>query len=338
MRDNIYSSVIDRTDLPFRVFIGGRGIGKTYSALKYYSMRDTDKKFILLRRTDTEVQTIVTNRANPFKSISIKENVDIDILSEDNGYNIHRKNDDGTSNVIGYVCAVSTITKMRGMDYSDVDTIIFDEFIPENHVRVMRSEGEAFFNAYETINRNREFYGDSPVTVYFLANAISLNSPILLSLGLVSIIANMKVKGKSKYSDRKRGIYVELMENVEFKKLKAETALYKLTAGTDFSENALNNNFNYDDQSMIGKVNINEYKPEFSYGSYVVYVHKQNGDLYIKHDKNDSVKNGNIFMEGRDSDIVYWRFAPRYRLAKLQRRIKFDDYATKLVFDALIKK
>ena len=38
--------------------------------------------------------------------------------------------------------------------------IIFAEFIPEAHERLIKNEAAALFNFYETINRNRELDGN----------------------------------------------------------------------------------------------------------------------------------------------------------------------------------
>lgn len=333
---SIYSSVIGRSDMTFQIFIGGRGIGKTYSALTYYAKRDSDWKFMLLRRTDSEIERLITKYTNPFKIINRNEGTTIDaeyFTKERFGifYDRPKIEGDDERKVIGYAAALSTFAKMRGIDYSDVDVIVFDEFVPEKHVHKINGEGDAFLHMYETINRNREFEGIPPVKVIMLANAINLNNEILLSLGIVSIIADMKVKGRKRFTDKRRGIYIELMENAPFQDKKSQTALYMLSGGTSFSEQALNNEFTDDNFAAIEKVNLNEYKPMFTFGAYTVFTHKSNGDMYICKKRSSGV----LRYEECDRDIMYWRFAPRYRQMVLARMVRYDDYATKLVFDAL---
>lgn len=323
--------------MPFQIYIGGRGIGKTYSATLDLAKRESDWKFIFMRRTDAEIEKLITKHTHPFKIINRNEHLTIDAeynAKERTGVFYDKpKQDEGEDDrkVLGYAAALSTFAKMRGIDYSDVDTIVFDEFIPEKHVHKIKGEGEAFLHMYETVNRNREFEGQPPVRVIMMANAINLNNDILLSMGIVSVIANMKVKGRARYTDRKRGIYIELMENADFKELKSETALYRLTGGTEFSEQALNNEFTDDNFKAITKVPLVEYKPLFAFGVYTVFSHKSTGKLYICQKKVAC----NIRYEESDRDIMYWRFAPRYRQLVLARMVEYDDYATKLVFDAL---
>lgn len=335
----LYSSVIGRSEMPFQIFIGGRGIGKTYSALS--STLESDSKYMFMRRTAAEIEAVCNNLANPFKVINrdFKRNIGVEYIPKQ-GYGYFGNTDirdekEVLVDVLGYAAPLSTFSKIRGVDFSDVEYVIFDEFIPEKHVHKINAEGDAFLHFYESVNRNREFEGRPPLRVYLLANAINLNNQILLALGVVSIIAEMKIHGRHRYTDKERGVYIELMENAEFKERKGETALYRLTGGTSFSEQALNNEFTDDSFVSIDRnVKLIEYKPMFRFGSYTVYTHKSNGDMYICKKKAAGV----IQYEECDKDIMYWRFAPTYRMMVLQRRITYDDYATKLVFDALTKR
>lgn len=343
MRSSVYSSVIGRSEQPFQIFIGGRGIGKTYSALRDIAKRDnSDHKFMLMRRVETEIEALCNAYANPFKIINRNEGCRIgcDYISREHMATIGRMETDEKGNEYvaeqyGYGVALSTFSKMRGLDFSDVDVVIFDEFIPEKHVHKINQEGQAFLHFYETVNRNREFEGQPPLRCYLLANAINLNNDILLSLGIVSRIADMKVKGICKFTDKKRGLYIELMENAEFAARKGETALYRLTGGTEFAEQALNNVFTGDSFQLIDRnVKLIEYTPNFTFGVYTVFTHKNTGDMYICKKKSSGV----LRYEECDRDIMYYRFAPTYRMYKISRRIKFDDYATMLVFDSLTKR
>ena len=81
--------------------------------------------------------------------------------------------------------ALSTISNVRGFDATDRDVLIYDEFIPERHERPIKDEATAFFNAIETIQRNRELEGKDPLTVLCLANANELANPLFIELKLV---------------------------------------------------------------------------------------------------------------------------------------------------------
>lgn len=332
--NKMYTDPVGRSDMPIQVFIGIRGVGKTYPLL-WHSIYDKDKKWLLMRRTSEEMKTLCNDFANPYKSIMVNEGIEIK-ASYINKYNVGffdlMEGDEKVRNVSTGV-ALSTFSKMRGLDFSDITDLIFDEFIPEKHVNKIREEGEAFLHAYETINRNRELEGRPPLRVYLLANAINLNNDILLKLGCVTVIAKMMQEGKKRYTDKKRGVYVELLSNDLFVAEKSRTTLYQLAGDSNFTAQSLKNQFTGDDMRLIKKdVPINEYNPIFVLEDYVVYQHKATGDMHIRKSKASSKLQRYVLQ---DKDVLYWRFAPKYRMACLTKTISYDDYTTKLIFDAV---
>ena len=177
--------------LPFNWIVGGRGTGKTYGALKY--CYENNKKFIYLRRTQTQIDLIVNNQFNPFKSINkdLKINIGCYPLNKySKGFFIEEWNDEKdryepVGEPIGFGLALSTISNLRGFDASTIDLLIFDEFIYERHERPIKNEADAFLNAFETMNRNRELHGIKPIQCIFCANANNLANPLFLKLNLV---------------------------------------------------------------------------------------------------------------------------------------------------------
>ena len=100
---------------PFNFLVGGRGTGKTYTALKV--AKEDGRKFMLMRRTQSQADLISKPEFSVFKP-----------LNEDLGWNVmvHRiskynsafyepsPDDEKTGSEIGYTCALSTISNMRG--------------------------------------------------------------------------------------------------------------------------------------------------------------------------------------------------------------------------------
>ena len=135
------------------VILGARGTGKTYGALKY--MLDTDSRFILMRRTQTQIDMVAKPEFSPFKAVdasictgSVSKNIGAFYRGEQNDKGVYQP----TGAPLGYSVALSTISNIRGFDASDVKYLLYDEFIPERHERPIKHEGEAFLNGYETIN------------------------------------------------------------------------------------------------------------------------------------------------------------------------------------------
>lgn len=280
---SIYSDVygiVKRNKYPFNFFIGGRGIGKTYSCL-LGALRDR-KPIIYFRTNDSTIQTVAVEEFNPYKDINMNEGTDIHMQANKGGYVIQNKEDD---ELIGYAFAVSTFYKMRGTKFPEVKVIVYDEFLEDSGNQRLKFASDKFFHAYETINRNRELSEppQPPVQAIFIANSFSMDNDILRQLNLIVPIQQLREqegRRKKVYTDDERGIYLELMVNQKIADLKSKTALYKLTKGTTFHEMALANNFTQDDFFNVKQVNFNELIPLCSVGRVTYYRHKSRDLIY----------------------------------------------------------
>lgn len=275
----------DEIDVPFNFIIGGRGTGKTYRKLwqvKEEAEESDDSKFLYARRTEVEVATIGKEGLNPYKKLNRDKGWDIkaNYVRSDN-YGIFYTKD----LFYGFAAALSTFGNIRGADLCDVQTIVFDEFIRPKTKHIMAGEADAFFNMYETIARNREIaYGDhareKPVKCWLLSNSTSMDSPILMELGLDRVIDMMRRKGQSYYTDRERGIHIELLRELGITEAKKETALYKLTKGSRYYAHAIDNEFAYDSFENIRKRNLSYYTCFMQVDNIFIYQHKYTGKFY----------------------------------------------------------
>lgn len=268
------SDVIEN-DFTFCFLIGGRGIGKTYSALRY--MIEHNVKTMYLRNKDTEIKFACSPEGNPFKK-----------LNSDNGYSIKIPRagntlksiiNDESKECIGYAAPVCTFGNIAGADFSDIDLTIYDEFIPKKTDRIIGNLGELFSAAYETMNRNRELLGEKPIKAVFLTNSNSLASDVLIYFGLVQVIEQMIKNGENVYTDYQRSIYIELIQS-EISEQKRNTALYKAISGSAYADMALNNDFAFDSFYNVKKRPIKEYYPICAIDDIYIYRHKSNGTYY----------------------------------------------------------
>ena len=308
----------------FNFVIGGRGIGKSYGFLKWAV--EEVKTILYLRRTDTELKLTVSQDMNPFKPIN--EDCGRDIQIKQAGKVIRIMEGD---TLRGYAGALSTFHNLRSADFSGVDTIIFDEFIPQQTARPLTHEAEAFFNLYETVNRNRELKGREPVRCYFLSNAVSIVSPILSYLDLVGVLEKMIGKNREYWTDAKRSILIHLPADPRFQRVKEQTAIYKLLPDTQFTEHAINNRFAYDSFYNVRSRPLKEYTPVVAYDGLFVYRHKTGGSWYVCRARADcptftaDTKNGFLRNYGlylRDDIIA--------------DRVSFSDFAAKkAIYDLL---
>lgn len=309
----------------FNFIVGGRGTGKTYGALK--TVVDNDLTFMLMRRTQKQTDMINKPEFSPFKKLATDEHLDISTksVSKDNA----RFEMNGRT--IGYTCALSTISSMRGFDASDVKILVYDEFVPEKHERPFKEEGLAFLNCYETLNRNRELFGEKPLTVLCLANAFNIANPVFLELGLVGIAEKMILEGRELYINRDKSILLCLPDSAKIKDEKSNTALYKLTEGSSFNKMALENDFVFNPRDFIKSAPLKEYRPMVTIGEITIYKHKSQRRYYVSEHRT-----GNPPTFTTD-DVGLKKYRKNYGLrlykAYMQNLCQFENILTKSLFE-----
>lgn len=324
-----------KTKLPFCFICGGRATGKTYSSLRY--MPEHNIKFILLRRTQAQVDLISKQEYSPFTPIA--EDMGINIVSVplskyNTGFYRAEVSEEGKLSPVGpclgYCMALSTISNLRGFSAEDVKIMIFDEFIPERHERPIKAEAAAFFNAYETINRNRELKGEDPLQVLCLANSNDAGNPIWTEMKLISKVEQMKKKGQIYSLDYDRGVGIWLLDSSPISQQKKATALYRATAGTEFEEMALMNEFQEFKTDLVKPMPIKEYVPICRVGEITIYKHKSNNTYYCT-----EMYLGDPPEYGADeNDLKRWfrKFGYLYT-AYMRNNIYFEDATSEIIFN-----
>ncbi len=308
------------------IIIGGRGIGKTYSALSYIIGKE--KPFIYLRNTDVQLKECITAFGNPFKRWNKDHNRNIFFKSEKSHSLIYDEDrEDGQP--IGYGLALSTFENLRGVDLSDVEYVLFDEFIEKRTLSFRQFE--CFASFYETVNRNRELLGERPLCCILLSNSQKLANPILAGYGLIPVIENMFRTGQKEF--RKDGLYLSLPDS-EVSELKKSTLNYTLINGTKIADEALNNAFAFDSFYGVKKQNINEYVPVCQIDDVYLYKHKANGQLYAC-----SIQAQNIpVFYSRDNLTAFLRAYGRKLMDAASRgKIYYSDFVTKTLLLEIIK-
>lgn len=266
-------AIMKTCPVPYIFIVGGRGTGKTYTALK--TMREDGKRIMLMRRTQKQIDVISKDVMSPYKPLAVDEGFlyHTEAIAKDVAC-VYEDFDDGRKKPLGYMTALSTISNLRGFDASDVDVLIYDEFIPERHERPIKNEAEAFFNAYETLNRNRELKGQKPIQCLFLANANDLANPLFAALELTAKAERMKQRKQTYTVDPDRGYAIVLLTDSPISEKKALTALYKLTRNGRYNEMALNNIFAYNDLTNVRSEILSGYEPIVKVGDIYIYKHK----------------------------------------------------------------
>lgn len=317
-------------EYPFQIFIGGRGTGKTYSGLKGCLDKNiVEGRFIYMRRTASELELILDDEkkgegVNPFKPLNKDLNVNVGLTKINKKvagiYNREVDEEGHISHVgapIGYGAALTTLSGIRGVDFSDCSDWIYDEFIPETHVKKMAGESDALLNAYETVNRNREMFGMPPIRLWLLANSNNIYNPIFVGLGIVAECEKMLRQGKPHRYIKERGLAIHILPPAKsFVDKKKNTALYRLTKGTRFYEMALENKFAYNDFSLIKYEPLKGWSPVCQVGD--IFIYKKKGEKRI----HCSYQTANV---------------PTYKVEEEQDRIRFQQEQGVLLYPYFVK-
>lgn len=315
---------------PFTFIVGGRGIGKTYNSIER-ALTEYKGKFLYLRNTKEQLQESCGAFGNPFKKWAQDHDKDIVMRLEKSHSVVYETIAEGVKseiNIIGFGANLSTFENLRGVDLSNVEFIIFDEFI-ENRTLTF-DQFKAFLQMYETVNRNRELMGQEPVKVVLLSNAQRLGNPILRGFNLIPVIENMQKTGQRSYANG--SIRIELPFS-EVSEAKRGTALYAAVNGSGYSKEALDNNFVNDSFTGIKTVNLMEYTPVVCIDEIYIYRHKSN-TMYYACATPANVKK----YRSKDNYIIFYRlYGLRLKLAYGSDQLQFSDYATKVDLLNLLK-
>lgn len=258
-----------RQSFTFNFLIGGRGTGKTFGSLQY--IRNNNLKVFFIRRQQTQIDIISKPEFNPFKAVD--KNIIVETASKYHSRFI--KNDIE----IGYAAALSTFSKIRGFDASDVDIIFYDEFIPELHERPIKNEAAALFNAYETVNRNRELNGKPPVILLCAANSNRIDNPVLQGFNLLPDLEKLIRSGKELYTNRERSVLLAYLQHSPISEEKENTALYKALKGNTFSDMSIKNRFGFSADKIRSRV-LSQYRIMARIGDLGIYVSRQGGAAF----------------------------------------------------------
>ena len=214
--------------------IGGRGIGKSFSTFKYCIERfiKFGEEFVLFRRSNSQLDGITLFGA-------IVEYFDYDFFYEkgDTGQlsKIYIKLDsDSEPIVMCYLCAITTAHNLKGQNFPNVKTIIFDEFIPNDSERIIAKEPIIFLESIESINRLR-----NDINVLCLSNATSLECQFFIYMQVPLI--DLK-PGNSLLVNEEFQICM-LKSNDDFINKKLNTRFGQFIKDTEYYNYCVNNEF-----------------------------------------------------------------------------------------------
>ena len=185
MKKSIYWNILKILGFKadFNLVIGQRGNGKTFGVLKYFLelYKKTKKRFCYIRRWDEDIKAFRMNQLfAPFRNVIDElfgEEFDIQYFN----HKFYLVNGNGTKiDCIGYVLSLSSSHHTKSIAYTNVGSILYDEFIRMSGEQELKDELSRFDNTLSTIIR-----GDNTnVVIWMLANTVSKYSPYFLRFGI----------------------------------------------------------------------------------------------------------------------------------------------------------
>ena len=232
--------------------------------------------------------------------------------------------------VAGYGFTLSTANNKKSISYPNVTLLIYDEFLlNKGNQRYLYNEPESLLELYETVARPGTNH--PRVTLFMLANAISITNPFFLFFGLKMPVAQDK-NGKWIWKHPTKPILVEDVKNEKFIDKKKETEFGKLIEGTKYADYSIENKFLLDDDTFIERKTSNaRYFFTFIYKEHTlgVWTDIREGKMYVSKDIDPTYpikysitmkdhKPNTMFIKDRNRALKFKRFIENYKLGNVR--------------------
>lgn len=330
----------------YNFVLGGRGIGKTYGAIKK-AINDAIKKeheFMYVRRYSDELKMA---KATFFEAVKVefpKHEFRVtgwfaevaDALPDD-----FQKKTPGEQKsilkarewrVIGYFVALSQAQRVKSVPFPRVRKIIFDEFILEKGLtRYLPQEYKIFNSLYESVDRKR-----GETVAIFIANAVSIDNPYFVHYGIEPDAASNEILKLANGF-----IVVHFPESADYQKDAKESRYVQFLRETDpeYADYAVSNQFADNNKLMVeGK----PYKADPLYvletlkGTFTVWNKLGSPVFYVQLRTVTNIPfytmvpqrmgPGKLFIEASSNMLGFLRSAWR------RDEVRFDKPATKVAF------
>lgn len=306
--------------------VGARGTGKTYGLFRW--MIEHNQKFIYLRRLKSQLEECRKEAGNPFRKLNYDMNINIRPFPLAGSVSFNYDMKDGKTAAVGV--ALSVVANIRGVDYSDFDYIVFDEFIASEGERPIRNEFQAFLNFYETVNRNRELEGKPAVKAILLGNANKISNPYFTGWHCMKRVLKMIIGKQMVWRSDDHSRMIVLLLDSPISVQKQDTVLYR-NANQDFIRMALDNAFRTD-ETIIKSEPLKEFIHIVSVGEIGIYRHKDERRYYVSATtyKNPYYDAFGIGLKMFQQD--YYMFRVYYMVNKT---VTFENFECELIFREL---
>ena len=306
--------------------VGARGVGKTYGLFK--KLMTQHKKFIYLRRLKSQIDQCSKAEGSPFKKLNT--DLDREVKPFPSGGIVLFRETDKNGEIAAAGVALSVVANIRGIDFSDYDYIVFDEFICSAGERPIKNEFESFLNFYETVNRNRELEGKPPVKCVMLGNANTLVNPYFSAWHFMRTALKMISGGQMVWRSADNSRMIVLLLNSPISEKKRETVLYN-NSNTDFITMALDNAFRTDETNIRSEP-LTEYNHIVSVGEIGIYRHKSERKYYVSSTQGQQPYYDAFGIGLKMFQMDYYMLRVHYMTSK---NVWFESFELEIIFREL---
>ena len=306
--------------------VGARGVGKTYGIFK--KLITSGEKFIYLRRLKSQLDQCGKLEGNPFRKLNL--DLGKEIVPFSSGGIITFRSGDKAGEIAAAGVALSVVANVRGIDFSDYNYIVFDEFIASIGERPIKNEFAAFLNFYETVNRNRELEGKTPVKCVMLGNANTLINPYFSAWHFMKTAIRMITGDQMVWRSPDQTRMVILLLHSPISEKKKDTALYQ-NATSDFIEMALDNSFRTDETNIRSEP-LTEYIHMVSIGEIGIYKHKSERRYYVSGTQGDKPYYDAFGIGLKMFQQDYYMLRVHYMVSK---NVWFESFELEIIFREL---
>lgn len=310
------------------MIIGGRGIGKTFSAKRYCieEFLKTGNQFMWVRRTSAQIDP-----SRIFGDI-------VDYIPNTISYKVGETGQLTTiyidGKLAGFMASVSTGYNLKSQSFPKVDKIVYDEFLKTENERRIKNEPFLFLEMVESIIRLKP-----NLKILMLANSTNLNNDYFSYFQIVldDIVDNHSVirvndsLGVLKLEDNQE--YIEKKLNTPFGQLIKDTPYYEYAVKNDWNTGFVNRL--YIDTTLFKFPSMNDFS--LCVGKtfyYFTLLDKYKCSLYIsQHSKPsnkcythilDFVEKGINYIDSKTLRNTLDKYIPLF----YDNKIKFDSINT----------
>ena len=297
-----------------------------------------------MKRTNEDVAFICSGGSNkllrfdpsPFAPLNRDFGWNIQPKLIDKGIGAFYDEDDQTEDKepLGYILSLNKVKSIKGIDLSIVDFICLDEFIPQTHEIVRRTEGQALLDLYMTLSRDREFRGRDPLKMVMFANTENIATPITHTLEIVDDMAELCNEEYGIRYIEDRGIFMHHIKINEFPvamKQAQESGISKVMHGTRWERKALYGEFANNDFSSVTASSIKKRKCIYKviYGTKEIYIYLNDNDGTYYFSKSRSDKYINCYDLNKEADqVLFWcDVGQEMKVDWMEGRVTFQEYS-----------